>query len=278
MDGEIGLAALSPRSWAEALERARRLHPLVYTITSFVSASFQADGTLAAGGSPVMSRCPREAAELAASADSLVINTGTPDGSALLAMSRAVKAGKNIVFDPVGYGATAFRTAAVNSLLSVCRPSVIKGNYGEIRLLAGQAGEVRGVDSGSGTAPLVSAMQPLAGRTGALICATGPVDILADGASALVFSGGSPLMAKISGGGCLLGSLMGVLISGGAIAAGASAAIVMLRHAAEGAQERANGPGSFRAALLDGLASLAPEDLMAQGRRMCTHREGGSGE
>ena len=66
MDGEIGLAARSPRSWAEALERARRLHPLVYTITSFVSASFQADGTLAAGGSPVMSRCPREAAELAA--------------------------------------------------------------------------------------------------------------------------------------------------------------------------------------------------------------------
>jgi len=276
VDGKIGLADLSPRSWADALDRARRLRPLVYTITSFVSASFQADGTLAAGGSPVMSRCPLEAAELASSADSIVINTGTPDESSLLAMNRAVKAGKNIVFDPVGYGATAFRTAAVNSLLSACHPSVIKGNYGEIRLLAGQAGEVRGVDSGSETAPLVPAIQALAGRTGALICATGPVDVLADGVSAIVFSGGSPLMAKISGGGCLLGSLMGVLISGGA-AAGTSAAIVMLRLASERAEERAAGPGSFRAALLDELASLAPEDLMSQGWRMCAPPEGGKG-
>lgn len=277
MDGEIGLAALSPQSWAEVLARVRRLRPLVYTITSFVSASFQADGTLAAGGSPVMSRCPREAAELAASADSLVINTGTPDGSALLAMKRAMKAGKNIVFDSVGYGATTFRTAAVDMLLSAVSPSVIKGNYGEIRLLAGEPGEVRGVDSGSESAPPVPAMRALAGRTGALICATGPVDVLADETSALFFPGGSPLMAKISGGGCLLGSLMGVLISRGPAPAAASAAIVMLRLAAERAEERAMGPGSFRAALLDELASLSPEDLMSQGRRLCAPPEGGSG-
>ncbi|HPF83839.1 MAG TPA: hydroxyethylthiazole kinase [Aminivibrio sp.] len=276
MDRKIGLADLSPRCWTDALEQVRRQRPLVYTITSFVSASFQADGTIAAGGSPVMSRCPREAAELAASADSIVINTGTPDESALLAMNRAVKTGKKIVFDPVGYGATAFRTAAVNSLLSACRPSVIKGNYGEIRLLAGQAGEMRGVDSECATAPLVPVMQSLAGRTGALICATGPVDIIADGASARAFSGGSALMARISGGGCLLGSLMGVLISGG-IAAGASAAVVMLRLAAERAEERAKGPGAFRAALLDELASLAPEDLMSQEWRMCEPPEGGTG-
>jgi hydroxyethylthiazole kinase len=205
-----------------------------------------------------------------------LINTGTPDESALLAMNRAVKTGKKIVFDPVGYGATAFRTAAVNSLLSACRPSVIKGNYGEIRLLAGQAGEMRGVDSECATAPLVPVMQSLAGRTGALICATGPVDIIADGASARAFSGGSALMARISGGGCLLGSLMGVLISGG-IAAGASAAVVMLRLAAERAEERAKGPGAFRAALLDELASLAPEDLMSQEWRMCEPPEGGTG-
>lgn len=221
-----------------------------------------------------MSRCPREAEELAASADSIVINTGTPDESALLAMSRAMKAGKNIVFDPVGYGATAFRTSSIDRLLSAGRPSVIKGNYGEIRRLAGETGEVRGVDSGSDTAPLVPAMLALARKTGALICATGPEDILADGATALAFSGGSLLMAKISGGGCLLGSLMGVLISGGA-AAGASAAIVMLRLAAERAEERAKGPGSFRAALVDELASLSPEDLLFQERRMSAPPEGG---
>lgn len=267
MGGKIGPLALSPRAWADSLERARSLRPLVYTITSFVSASFQADGTLAAGGAPVMSRCPEEAAELAASADSLVVNTGTPDDGGLAAMERAMPAGRNIVFDPVGYGATSFRREVIDRLLQCARLSVVKGNYGEILLLAGEKGRVSGVDSGTKTAPSAAAMTALARKTGALICATGPVDLLADGSGAVAFSGGSSLMGRISGGGCLLGSLMGVLIPGDA-AAGTSAAIVLLRLAAERAEKRANGPGSFRGLLLDEISGITPDDLLSQGRRM----------
>lgn len=269
----VALEAIFPASWAEALERVKKTRPLVYAITNFVSASFQANGTVAIGASPVMSRFPGEAEELAEEASSLVINTGTPDEEGVLAMERAMPRGRNIVFDPVGYGASPRRRALIEKLLSLASPAVIKGNYGEVALLAGGEGTVRGVDSASKAPPGVSLLKKLARRTGSLICATGESDLFCDGETVLSISGGSRLMGRISGGGCLLGSLMGALIPHGA-AAGATAAAVIFRLAGERAEKKASGPGSFGIHLLDELAAVIPEDLETQGPRVKKITEG----
>jgi hydroxyethylthiazole kinase-like sugar kinase family protein len=42
-----------------------------------------------------------------------------------------------LVVDPVGYGATAWRSAAIESMLAECRPDTIKGNASEIVGLSG---------------------------------------------------------------------------------------------------------------------------------------------
>jgi len=49
--------------------------------------------------------------------------------------------------DPVGYGATKLRINLVEGLLETGAFSLVKGNGGEISLLAGERAEVRGVDS-----------------------------------------------------------------------------------------------------------------------------------
>lgn len=55
--------------------------------------------------------------------------------------------GKPWVMDPVGCGATAYRTRACLDLMR-CRPTVVRGNGSEILALAGAAGAVAGLKAG----------------------------------------------------------------------------------------------------------------------------------
>lgn len=58
-------------------------------------------------------------------------------------MQQAVALGKPWVLDPVGCGATPWRTHACVELLK-CKPTVIRGNGSEILALAGAAGTLNG--------------------------------------------------------------------------------------------------------------------------------------
>lgn len=271
----IKLSEVRARHWADALRQTRRMGPLVYTITNFVAASFQANVTLAAGGTPVMSRSSHEAAALTIASSALVVNTGTPSDEGEETIRQSMARGGIILLDPVGYGATEYRKRLIDSLLNDFTVSIIKGNWGEICLLAGENASVEGVDSGSIACSVGHSVRLLALKTSALVCATGPVDYLSDGETVISFSGGNRLMSRISGGGCALGSLMGVLVagSGGQIAVGASAAVVLLRRAAERAGKKVDGPGSFQICLLDELYGTSPEDLLSEEVHMVTDPE-----
>ena len=56
-----------------------------------------------------------------------------------LAAKQAVALGKPWVLDPVGCGATPYRTRACLDMLH-CRPTVVRGNGSEIMALSGAAG------------------------------------------------------------------------------------------------------------------------------------------
>jgi hydroxyethylthiazole kinase len=96
---------------AAALARVRAQRPLVQNVTNFVVMNDTANATLQAGGSPVMAH---ENGEMIQHAQALVLNMGTLDDYWLQQMKaigqKANVRGVPVVFDPVGAGATHYRT------------------------------------------------------------------------------------------------------------------------------------------------------------------------
>ena len=137
--------AISPGTTLRKL-RARR--PLVHQITNYVVMNETANATLALGALPVMAHAPQEVEEMAANAGALVLNIGTLSEHWIEAMLLAGKAAKGpIVLDPVGAGATRYRTETAKRLLDELEVTVVRGNSAEIATLAGQAAEIRGVEA-----------------------------------------------------------------------------------------------------------------------------------
>src|SRR5581483_10081074 len=106
--------------------------------------------TLALGALPVMAHAREEVEEMAGLAGALVLNIGTLSPEWVEAMFAAGAAanerGIPVVLDPVGAGATSYRTDTARRLLDTVAVAVLRGNAGEIATLAGVAAEVRGVE------------------------------------------------------------------------------------------------------------------------------------
>ena len=142
------------RVWDD-VQRIRDAKPLVHNITNYVVMEFSANALLALGASPVMAHAPEEVEDMVAIASALVINIGTLSTSWISAMHKAAAMANNrsipVVFDPVGCGATPFRTATATDLVEKHQCAVIRGNASEISSLAGTAcAATRGVDSSMG--------------------------------------------------------------------------------------------------------------------------------
>src|SRR5262249_41504085 len=131
------------------LAAIRERKPLVHQITNYVVMNETANATLALGALPVMAHALEEVEEMASLAAALVLNIGTlspPWVEAMLAAGRAAnEAGAPVVLDPVGAGATRYRTATARRLLDEVDVAVVRGNAAEIATLAGREAEIRGV-------------------------------------------------------------------------------------------------------------------------------------
>lgn len=125
-------------NFGSALEQVHRRAPLVDCITNFVTVNDCANILLAVGGSPTMASDIREVQETAAAASALLCNLGAIDKveSMILGGQAANRAGKPVVFDPVGAGNTSLRRAESARLLDTVQFAVIRGNASEIRALA----------------------------------------------------------------------------------------------------------------------------------------------
>jgi len=138
-------------SRANLIEQIREQAPLVHHITNWVTIYACAAVTRAFGALPVMAHAEKEVEEMAAHAQSLVLNIGTltPEliESMIIAGRKANSLDIPIVLDVVGAGATSLRTDACRRILASTHVDIIKGNAGEIGTLAGVAAEVKGVES-----------------------------------------------------------------------------------------------------------------------------------
>jgi hydroxyethylthiazole kinase len=203
---------------------------------------------------------------MAGHAGALVLNIGTLDPyqaqSMLLAGHAANKLDIPVIVDPVGTGATRYRTDFMSHLIDELKISIIKGNAGEIGMLAGADARVKGVDSGDVKGDLVSIAQDFANKTGITTVISGPTDIVSDGKRIITVENGHPMMGHISGTGCMLTSIIASFAAVHRDMAEASAAsLAAFGIAGERAAADTHGPGSFKTALFDHLSLLTPDEL-----------------
>jgi hydroxyethylthiazole kinase len=250
-----------------ALGRLRAEKPLVHQITNYVVMNETANATLALGALPVMAHAREEVEEMVGLAGALVLNIGTlsPDWvEAMLAAGKeANRRGIPVVLDPVGAGATRYRTETAGRLLEDLRIGVLRGNAGEIGTLVGAEAEVRGVESMTVGAEPAELAREAARSLGVVAAVTGPVDYVSDGQRLLAIANGHELLGTVSGTGCMATAVTGsfAAVRPDDLLVAAADALVALGVAGEDAARAAGGPGSFHAALYDALYNLDPDSL-----------------
>jgi hydroxyethylthiazole kinase len=249
--------------------RGRR--PLVHSVTNYVVMNETANAVLALGALPVMAHAREEVQEMVGLAGALVLNIGTLEEawveSMLLAGAAANERGVPVVLDPVGAGATTYRTDTARRILDSVDVAVLRGNPGEVATLVGVEAEVRGVES-IGTGGDAAELAREAARTLGLVASvTGAVDHVSDGERTVAVANGHELLASVTGTGCMSTVLTGCFLAAKADPLEAAAeALVAFGVAAEDAAVGAKGPGSFHVALYDALAALDPATLTGRAK------------
>jgi len=250
------------------LKKLRDNAPLVHNITNFVVMNNTANALLAIGASPVMAHALEEVADMTALASALVINIGTLNGEWVEAMALAMKAAKSkgipIVFDPVGAGATIFRTRTCLSLIEQATPTVIRGNASEIMALAGSSVQTKGVDSSVAETDAEGAAFALAKKYNCVVVVSAAVDLITDGNQKYQVRNGHPLMPKVTGLGCTATALVGAFcaVNPDPLAA-ATDAMMTMGMSGEIAATQASGPGTLQVHLIDAFYNLNEEQIAA---------------
>lgn len=199
----------------EDLLLIKQKNPMVHHITNFVTMQDCANICVAFGASPVMAFYSGEVSEISAVSNSLVLNTGTPDieriKSIILAGKEANKKDIPVVLDPVGAGVSQFRRESIKNIIENIKPSIIKGNSAEIKMLSGYMPKMnKGVDSVENfDRNDKDIAKTLAKNIGAVIAVTGIEDYITDGERELTISRGSNFLKTISGSGCMTSTLTG---------------------------------------------------------------------
>ena len=250
-----------------ALRDLRERKPLVHQITNYVVMNETANATLAIGALPVMAHAGEEVEEMASASGALVLNIGTLSAPWIDAMLLAGKAANAsaapVVLDPVGVGATTFRTQTARRILAEVDVAIVRGNAAEVAALAGLEAEIRGVEAIGAGGSGADVARTAAEHLGVVAAVTGPVDHVSDGTHTLAIANGDPLLATITGSGCISTALTGCFaaVRPSSTLAAAAFALAALGVAAEDAARGAPGPGTFHARLYDALYTLTPEGL-----------------
>lgn len=250
----------------EALQKVREKSPLVHNITNYVVMNTTANALLSIGASPVMAHAINEVEDMVGIASSLVINMGTLSEKWVEAMIVAGKKAKEIaipfVFDPVGVGATAYRTKVAQQIIDECKPSVIRGNASEIMALYNSELKTKGVDSTILSCDALDSAKILAKSTNSIVVISGETDYITDGECVESIGNGNSIMTKVTGMGCTATAIVGAFtgVEENLFTAVLSATAIM-GIAGEIAAEKSAGPGSMQVNFIDTLYRLNEKEI-----------------
>ncbi len=248
--------------WIQQLQKTA---PKVHCLTNPVSMRDVANVLLAAGGSAIMGEDQLEVQELTEFCQATLLNTGVPNEDKLCAcMIAGIKANElehPVVLDPVGVGASQFRSRTMKIVLKKVEPSVIRCNQEEAcALLNMESTSLGGVES---SVELEQEVQRklaivLAQTYNCTALISGEADAISDGERSMLVTGGDARIKRITGSGCMLSALC-ALLSGTGLAPyeAACAAGTIWKESAQIAGARTDkmqgGIGSFYVHLFDAL-------------------------
>ena len=242
---------------SDIVARLRTRSPRVHCITNAVAQNFTANVLLAAGCVPSMTLSAEEIGPFVAGAQALLVNLGTFDGERRQATAIAVETAARHtlpwVLDPVFVDRAPPRAAFARELIGH-RPSVARLNHAEFHALAGHA-------------PSRDAVAAYAGANRMVVGLSGETDLVTDGERIAALANGHPLMAKVTAMGCAGSALVAACLAVEPDAfRAAAAALVMIGVAGELAAEKAAGPGTFAATIIDALYNLDKSALIARAK------------
>ena len=249
-----------------AVRAIRQKAPVVHSITNYVVMNNTANALLALGASPVMAHAEEEMEEMVGIASALVINIGTLSPAWVRSMFKAAEAARKkkipIVLDPVGAGATSYRTRTARELIRAFLPEIIRGNASEIMALVEENTKTKGVDSTASSDAAVAIGRQLHEQCGSVVCISGETDYTVGPAGVIKTRNGHILMTRVTGLGCTASALCGAFAAvtpDPAIAAAEAMAVMGI--AGEIAFARSEGPGTLQLHFLDALYRLDTDDI-----------------
>jgi hydroxyethylthiazole kinase len=249
-----------------AIREIRTRAPVVHNITNYVVMNNTANALLALGASPVMAHAEEEVEDMVNIAGALVINIGTLSPHWIRAMFRAAHQARErnipIVLDPVGAGATLYRTTTARELLQEVSPSIIRGNASEIMSLIEKGAQTKGVESTVKSHTAVDVARQLQRFYGSVVCVSGERDYIIHNSDITIILNGHPMMTKVTGMGCIATALCGAFAAVNRTYAQAAAqAMAVMGIAGEIAAKDAPGPGSLQVRFYDVLYGLSERDI-----------------
>lgn len=251
----------------ENIQKVRALAPLVHNITNYVVMNSSANALLAAGASPVMAHAEEEVGDMVGIANTLVLNIGTLSKRWIVAMKIALKEanrlGKPVILDPVGAGATRYRTETVKELLNNGSVSIIRGNASEIMALVSDGLKTKGVDSTESAGRAVESAKLLQQHHKCIVCVSGRIDYVVSQDEIAEIHNGHEMMPRITGMGCAATALIGAFagITNNYFEATISG-MSLMGVAGELAATESNGPGSLETHFLDRLHNLTGKEFL----------------
>lgn len=186
--------------------------PLVFTITNYVTISDVAQAIRDSNALPAMWFDRECAIELTEIASCLYINMGTFDNKSFQAMLDSGKVANRkkipIVVDIVAYGASKKISDYTDSLIAEIKPTIVKGNKGEISAFCNLESEVRGVEAITYSDKIVEGMKKIAKQQKLVLIASGEKDIVTDGEKTYYVSNGVKELGLIVGSGCVSSAIV----------------------------------------------------------------------
>lgn len=255
----------------------RKTMPLIHNITNYVTVNDVANILLACGGSPIMSDEVEDVEDITSICNGLNINIGTLHKSSIEGMLRAGKKANDlhhpILLDPVGAGASKFRTETALRLMQELNLAVIRGNISEIKTLSLGSGTTKGVDADVSDAvteenleQAIEFVKAFSKKTGTIIAVTGRIDLVTDGNRCYVIRNGRPEMGKITGTGCQLSGMMTAFITANPdeMLEAAAAAVCAMGLAGEigwSRMQTGDGNATYRNRIIDAIYNMTGDIL-----------------
>lgn len=260
------------------LKNVQQKSPLVHCITNYVTVNDVANAILACGASPIMADDINEVEDITSICNATYINIGTLNERTIESMIKAGKKanslGHPVVLDPVGAGASKFRTDTTFKLLDEIKFSVIRGNISEIKTIYTGNGKTKGVDADirdrvteETIDDAVLLAKDMSKRFGSVIVITGAIDIVSDENKAYVIRNGHPVMSKITGTGCMLTGIITAFVAANRdnITEAVAAAVSLMGLSGElgylRMKENNAGTSSLRTYLIDEISKIDDSTL-----------------